>query len=111
DAGLERDIFNPRLCFFSFEHGYCKPDPRFARLLTLRLRARGILPGETIMVGNHIDNDVVPARRNGWHSWQLTDRPKSALDGGGDWNSFLEYVNNPRHPQPRSHARQPAVHA
>ena len=70
-AGLKRDRFQPDLSFFSFEYGFSKPDPHVFQLLTARLRARGIAPAETIMVGDSIDNDLVPARACGWQTFAI----------------------------------------
>ena len=81
-AGLPCDIFPPPLCFWSFEHGFSKPDPHVFRLLTARLRARGITPVETLMVGDRLDNDIEPARAQGWQTWHLTPDGWQALH---DW--------------------------
>jgi len=69
-AGLAPDIFAPDLCFFSFAHGFSKPDPHVFRLLTARLRARGIAPAATLMIGDRLDNDIEPARAQGWQTWR-----------------------------------------
>jgi putative hydrolase of the HAD superfamily len=46
----------------SGHHGYLKPDPR----LFLRACAElGVDPDECIMVGDRVDNDIIPARRLG----------------------------------------------
>lgn len=81
-TGAERAWFEPALCFWSFDHGYSKPDPHVFRVLTARLRARGIAPDETLMVGDRADNDIAPARAQGWQTWRLGEG-----DGlsGGDW--------------------------
>jgi putative hydrolase of the HAD superfamily len=81
-TGAERAWFEPPLCFWSFDHGYSKPDPHVFRGLTARLRARGIAPDETLMVGDRVDNDIAPARAQGWQTWRLGEG-----DGvsGGDW--------------------------
>ncbi len=84
-AGLDRGLFAPGLCFFSFEHGFSKPNPHVFRLLTARLRACAIAAGETLMVGDRLENDIEPARRQGWQTWQLTGVPASNGGNGGDW--------------------------
>jgi FMN phosphatase YigB (HAD superfamily) len=78
-AGLKLSMFDPDLRFWSFEHGFSKPDPHVFRMLTARLEARGISPAETLMVGDRLDNDIEPARAFGWQAWQLTP--------AGRWNS------------------------
>ena len=82
DTVAERMWFEPVLCFWSFDHGYSKPDPHVFRLLTARLLAQGIMPRETLMVGDRADNDIAPARAQGWQTWRLGQG-----DGlsGGDW--------------------------
>jgi len=71
-AELSPALFSPELCFWSFAHGFSKPDPHVFRLLTARLRARGVQPHETLMVGDRVDNDIEPARAQGWQTWQIT---------------------------------------
>ena len=70
-AGLPVDQFEPDLCFWSFEQGFSKPDPAVFSWLTARLAARGILPEETLMIGDRLDNDIEPARAAGWQVWHF----------------------------------------
>jgi FMN phosphatase YigB (HAD superfamily) len=81
-AGLAPDLFEPGLTFWSFAHGFSKPDPHVFRLLTARLGALGVAPGETLMVGDRLDNDIAPARAQGWQAWQLMASPGP---DAGDW--------------------------
>ncbi len=85
-TGLSRAIFRPTLCFWSFEHGFSKPDPHVFRLLTARLRALGIKPNETLLVGDRLDHDIEPARAHGWHTWHL--QPNADSEEAGDWQSL-----------------------
>jgi putative hydrolase of the HAD superfamily len=88
-GGLSADLFHPALRFFSYEHGFSKPDPHVFQLLTARLGALGIAPEETLMVGDRLDNDIVPARAFGWQTWQM------ALNGGpgdGNWTQLAYYL-------------------
>lgn len=91
-ADLTRALFAPGLCFFSFDHGFSKPDPHVVRLLTARLRRIGIRPADALMVGDREDNDIVPARAAGFRTWQLTgDKPgprDGARDERGDWRAL-----------------------
>lgn len=66
---LDIDLFDPELSFWSYQHGFSKPDPHVFQLLTARLEARGITPDAAVMVGDRLDNDVEPARRHGWQTW------------------------------------------
>ena len=70
-VGLPVDQFEPDLCFWSFEQGFSKPDPAVFSLLNERLAARGILPEETLMIGDRLDNDIEPARAAGWQVWHF----------------------------------------
>lgn len=70
---LDLSLFEPDLCFWSFEHGFSKPDPHVFQILTARLAARGIAPGEILMVGDRADNDLEPARAHGWQTWQFAN--------------------------------------
>ena len=60
------DLFERDLCVLSFEHGFSKPDPHVFRILTARLLAGGIRPGETLMVGDRLDNDILPEAAQEW---------------------------------------------
>ena len=70
-VGLPVDQFEIDLCFWSFEQGFSKPDPAVFSWLTARLAARGILPEETLMIGDRLDNDIVPAQEAGWQVWHF----------------------------------------
>jgi len=92
DQGYTLGIFRPGLRFFSYEHGFSKPDPHVFRLLGARLRALGIAPEETLMVGDRFDRDIMPARAQGFQTWQLG---LPADGAGGDWSAL-----NARLPKP-----------
>lgn len=81
-AGLDLAVFREEICFWSFHHGFSKPDPHVFRLLTARLQALGIVARETLMVGDRADNDIEPARAQGWQTWLLTASPPPDTTGG-----------------------------
>ncbi len=81
DLGFQ--VFESQLCFWSFQAGFGKPDPHVFRMINARLLAMGVHPGEVLMVGDRLDNDIEPARRQGWHAWHLA--PEPAIETGGDW--------------------------
>ncbi len=87
--GLGLDLFEPQLCFWSFEHGFSKPDPHVFQILTARLDAMGISPPATLMVGDRLDHDIEPARVHGWQTWQF--RPQA----DGDWAGLRETLRGP----------------
>ena len=89
-GGINLSCFDPDLCFWSFAHGFSKPDPHVFRILTTRLEARGILPVETLMVGDRLDNDIEPARVHGWQTWQLG--PASQAGTVGNWMELLVWL-------------------
>jgi putative hydrolase of the HAD superfamily len=88
--GLTRSIFEPQLCFWSFEHGFAKPDPHVFRMLSARLEQRGIRPGEALMVGDRLDNDLRPAQAFGWQCWEFGARPQT--QPGGTWQELGEWI-------------------
>jgi putative hydrolase of the HAD superfamily len=90
---LKMDLFERHLCFWSFEHGFSKPDPHVFQILTARLAALGISSREILMVGDRLDNDIEPARAHGWRTWQFGP----AADG--DWADLRETL---RRPQPKA---------
>jgi FMN phosphatase YigB (HAD superfamily) len=88
--GLSLAVFTPELCFWSFEHGFSKPDPHVVRLLSARLRARGVRPDDTLMVGDRMDNDIEPARAQGWQTWKLAVAPQGPSEG--DWDGLRRFI-------------------
>ena len=88
--GLGLSLFAPDLCFWSFAHGFSKPDPHVFRLLTARLHLRGVRPEQALMVGDRLDNDIAPARAAGWQTWRLVP---VAEEGAGDWRALAEFVS------------------
>ncbi len=79
--GLNLDIFTPDLCFWSYQHGFSKPDPHVFQLLSIRLEARGIRRREALMVGDRRDNDYEPALEAGWQAWHLGPEGKATWAG------------------------------
>ncbi len=91
-ADLNLSLFDLELRFWSFEHGFSKPDPHVFRILTARLEARGISPAETLMVGDRLDNDIEPARAQGWQTWQLTPSKRPDAQIGGNWRDLNAWL-------------------
>jgi putative hydrolase of the HAD superfamily len=87
-AGLNRAMFASDLCFFSFEHGFSKPDPHVFRLLAARLALRGISPRETLVVGDREDNDFAPARTQQFRVWRLVAKSSHGESGDGNWRTL-----------------------
>lgn len=90
---LEMDMFTPDLSFWSFEHGFSKPDPHVFQILTVRLAALGISPPETLIIGDRLDNDIEPARAFGWQTWQLAQQATG--HDTGDWKALLARLQMP----------------
>ncbi len=85
--------FDPDLCFWSYQHGFSKPDPHVFRILTARLEARGIAPHEILMIGDRLDNDVIPARAHGWRAWHLLSPAQQSGPDSGDWARLLHWLD------------------
>ena len=81
---LGMELFESHLCFWSFEHGFSKPDPHVFQILTARLAGLGISPREILMVGDRFDNDIKPAKAHGWRTWQVGPA------GDGNWAGLRE---------------------
>lgn len=83
-AGLEPDIFASPVSFWSFEHGFSKPDPHVFQTVAARLEACGLVGSAVLMVGDRLDNDLGPAQALGWQTWLLT---QAVGDGkqAGNW--------------------------
>ena len=54
--------------------GVCKPDPQIFRL---GVKALGLEPSETVMIGDSLEKDILPAQSIGCHTIQIT--PSSPL--------------------------------
>jgi putative hydrolase of the HAD superfamily len=86
EAGLDASIFQSDLTFWSFEHGFSKPNPHAFQILRARLQAHGVSQSETLMIGDREDNDITPARTAGWRTWLFPDSRNHP--GNGDWDSL-----------------------
>jgi FMN phosphatase YigB (HAD superfamily) len=95
-AGLALDVFERDLCFWSFEHGFSKPDPHVFQILTARLAVRGFSPLEILMVGDRLDNDIEPAKAHGWQTWHLTPANRIETEAAGLWHHLLAWLARPR---------------
>jgi len=73
-------VFDPQLSFWSFQHGFSKPDPHVFRILAARLESRRISPDSVLMIGDRPDNDIAPAIAAGFQAWLLGE--------GTDWTSL-----------------------
>jgi FMN phosphatase YigB (HAD superfamily) len=92
---LSSDLFPAELCFWSFAHGFSKPDPHVFRLLTARLLGRGILAPDILMIGDRMENDIRPAQAQGWRTWHLRKADESATTGGGTWSELHRTLSLP----------------
>jgi FMN phosphatase YigB (HAD superfamily) len=93
ESGLDRSrLFQPNLCFWSFEHGFSKPNAHVFQILTARLEAHGVQVGETLMVGDRLDHDMEPARRHGWQTWWLTQ--EAGEPAAGPWLTLARVLHD-----------------
>jgi FMN phosphatase YigB (HAD superfamily) len=106
-ADLSMENFDPQFCFFSFQAGFSKPDPNVYRWLTAASRLQGISPGEILMVGDRIDNDIEPARRQGWRTWQILSAPGPGNhDSAGDWLQLARFLGQPSRRELKAHEKE-----
>ena len=73
------------LVIASAEEGVAKPDKR---IFEIALNRSNCQPGDAVMIGDRIDNDIVPAKRMGMHTiwikqgygqyWDITDEVEKA---------------------------------
>jgi FMN phosphatase YigB (HAD superfamily) len=91
ETGLDRSLFHPELCFWSYQAGFSKPNPHVFRWISTRLRILGILPAETLMIGDRLDNDILPAKAQEWKTWQLLpERGGPNQSDQGTWFDLRE---------------------
>ncbi|MFN0129990.1 MAG: HAD family hydrolase [Verrucomicrobiales bacterium] len=86
---LSLDAFRPEACYHSFLHGRAKPDPHVFQSLTASLAALGVAPGKIVMVGDRLDNDIIPAAAAGWSTWHLRPEPG---DAAGPWPALEAWM-------------------
>jgi FMN phosphatase YigB (HAD superfamily) len=86
ESDLDASIFQSDLTFWSFEHGFSKPDPHVFQILRARLKNRHIETSETLMIGDREDNDISPARAVGWQTWQFSGTADNSTRR--DWGSL-----------------------
>jgi FMN phosphatase YigB (HAD superfamily) len=82
--GRSLSLFEKDLCIWSFENGFSKPDPHVFRLLAFRLERRGIRPQDTLVIGDRMDNDIEPARAQGFQTWWLNESQE------GGWQAMWD---------------------
>ena len=92
-ASLDLAIFQEDLTFWSFQHGFSKPDPYVFQILRARLLNRRIKSSETLMVGDREDNDLSPAETVGWRTWQFSQ--SSEGPNRGNWESLAHFLFGP----------------
>lgn len=61
-------FWRPDLCVWSWVEGVAKPSPALYANAAARVRRLGVDPCETLMIGNHPDNDVSAAARAGFRT-------------------------------------------
>ena len=88
-AGWGIDIFDQDLSLWSWQLGFSKPDPYFFQTLAARLQAMGFDPSDCLMVGDRLDNDILPAQSIGMKTWHLHP------EGDGDWFALRSTLNAP----------------
>ena len=60
--------FDPKLCFFSYQHRKAKPGPALYTMLREELALRQIEPSETLYIGNDALKDIHPAAQLGFRT-------------------------------------------
>lgn len=75
--GSLADLFSPDLNLLSFQHGIAKPSPALFELLAARLALHGIMPHETLYIGNDPLHDIEPAALFGFKTALYTGHSSS----------------------------------
>lgn len=91
-----------RLPYEEFDHvtnyknsGFCKPNPSYYMEIMDKL---GVKPEECLMVGNDVDEDIIPASDLGMSTYLITDclinRTGKEMPGNaGSFREFIEYLS------------------
>lgn len=81
------DLFDGIL--ISSDHGCKKPDERFFRIL---LERYGLLPEESLMIGNDMETDIAGAKQVGMDSFYIHSAISPRMQKGNDRCSCADYV-------------------
>jgi HAD superfamily hydrolase (TIGR01549 family) len=70
---------------------FCKPDPRYYQEILDKV---GAAPEATWMVGDDVENDILPARSLGLKTWWITSSPSASAqaDRQGTLSEFLAWL-------------------
>ena len=74
-AGLDPFIDSFAFITHSENMHFAKPDPAYYAETVARI---GVEPDEALMVGDHVTNDILPARSLGMHTWQVNGENRLA---------------------------------
>jgi hypothetical protein len=80
----ELAIFTRPICFWSYAHGFGKPNLHAFQHVATRLRARRIAAEQVLMIGCDNVSDLLPARRFGWRTWRIAPSDPR-LAATGEW--------------------------
>jgi len=97
------------LTVLSYQHGHAKPSDLLFSILTEKLAARGVQPGEAWFVGNDPRHDIRPAAAHGFRTALFQGHPDSIRPGDctpdltiPHWDAFV---------LPHTHTNPPAAAA
>ena len=92
-AGVNKDDF---MLVTTYDNsGFCKPNPKYYLEITEKL---GINPEECLMVGNDVDEDIIPTKELGRDTYLITDclinnnNTDISKINNGTFKSFLTYA-------------------
>jgi FMN phosphatase YigB (HAD superfamily) len=69
---------------------FSKPNPRYYREILDKV---GATPETTWMIGDDLENDIIPARSLGLKTWWITKTPAAGqADGAGTLANFLDWL-------------------
>ena len=74
-------LIDPDLAVLSYQFGTAKPSPELFEVLTERLAALGIAPGQCLFIGNDPLLDITPASAAGYQTALFTGHPDSFRPG------------------------------
>ena len=94
-AGLKPEDFS---FYTTYENSrYCKPNPKYYEEILQKLNLK---PEECIMVGNDLEEDILPTEKLGMQGFLLTDflinKEDKDISGylQGDFTELIQYLEN-----------------
>jgi len=84
EIGELNRYFEDDLFVLSYKTKAAKPDKKIYEKLLEKIEKKNILPEESIMIGNDLDNDIIPLKKREFNTIYVTDT--------NDYSEYADYI-------------------